>query len=95
MLNTKGSVCAAAFICFLLYGVMAVCAGEQKPNGGQKSDSGKRLTVEEVGRGLKSAAHNIEQEIPKIGAAIGNAVKKITQKEPDKSSSPGAPQQKK
>lgn len=95
MLNTKGSVVAAAFTCFLLYGVMSVCAEEHKPNDSQKSDGTKGLTVEELGRGLKSAAHNIEQEIPKLGAAIGNAVKKITKKEPDKSSSSGSPEQKK
>ena len=53
----------------------------------QKSDEGKRVTVDDLARGLKSAAHQIEQEIPKIGAAIGNAVKKITEKEPEKQSS--------
>jgi len=50
----------------------------------QKSEEGKGLTVEDLARGLKSAAHNVEQEIPNLGAAIGNAVKKITEKEPEK-----------
>ena len=45
------------------------------------------ITVDDLGRGLKSAAKNIEKEIPKIGAAIGNAVKKVTEKGPETSSS--------
>ena len=46
----------------------------------------KGLTVDDLGRGLKSAAKNVEQEIPKIGSAIGSAVKKITEKGHDKPS---------
>ncbi len=52
---------------------------------GGKVGSNQGLTLEDVGRGLKSAAKNIEQEIPKLGSAIGSAVKKITEKEPSKS----------
>lgn len=52
----------------------------------QKTEESKGVTVEDLARGLKSAAKNIEQEIPKLGAAIGNAVKKITEKEPEKQS---------
>jgi hypothetical protein len=52
----------------------------------QKTEESKGVTVEDLARGLKSAAQNIEQEIPKLGAAIGNAVKKITEKEPEKQS---------
>lgn len=52
---------------------------------GGKAGSNQGLTLEDVGRGLKSAAKNIEQEIPKIGSAIGSAVKKITENEPTKS----------
>ncbi len=48
----------------------------------------KGLTVDDIGRGLKSAAKNVEQEIPKIGSAIGSAVKKITANGQDKPSSP-------
>lgn len=50
------------------------------------AEEGKGLTVDDLGRGLKSAAKNVENEIPKIGSAIGNAVKKITEKGQDKSS---------
>ena len=51
----------------------------------RKTGDGKGLTVDDIGRGLKSAANNIEKEIPKIGSAIGNAVKKITEKGSEKS----------
>jgi len=49
-----------------------------------KTGDGKGLTVDDIGRGLKSAANNVEKEIPKIGSAIGNAVKKITEKGSEK-----------
>ena len=52
----------------------------------RKTGDGKGLTVDDLGRGLKSAANNIEKEIPKFGSAIGRAVKKITEKESDKPS---------
>ncbi len=55
----------------------------------------KGLTVDDLGRGLKSAAKNVEQEIPKIGSAIGSAVKKITEKGQDKPSSHKAAKQNK
>lgn len=44
----------------------------------QKSDSNQGITVEGLGRGLKSAVNNVEKEIPKIGSAIGEAFKKVT-----------------
>jgi peptidoglycan hydrolase CwlO-like protein len=49
-----------------------------------KTGDGKGLTVDDLGRGLKSAANNIEKEIPKFGSAVGNAIKKITEKGSDK-----------
>ena len=51
----------------------------------RKTGDSKGLTVDDIGRGLKSAANNVEKEIPKIGSAIGNAVKKITEKGSEKS----------
>jgi len=51
----------------------------------RKADDGKGVTLNDLGRGLKSAANNVEKEIPKIGSAIGNAVKKITEKGSEKS----------
>jgi hypothetical protein len=61
----------------------------------QKVEAGKGITVEDLGRGLKSAAQNIEKEIPKLGSAIGNTVKKITEKEPNKPTSQDSSNQKK
>jgi hypothetical protein len=49
-----------------------------------KTGDGKGLTVDDLGRGLKSAANNVEKEIPKIGSAIGNTFKKITEKSSEK-----------
>jgi hypothetical protein len=44
----------------------------------QKSEGSKGITLDDLGRGLKSAANSVEKEIPKIGPAIGNTFKKIT-----------------
>lgn len=38
-------------------------------SGTQKTEGSKGMTVEDLGRGLKSAAQNVEKEIPKIGSA--------------------------
>ena len=45
----------------------------------RNTEGGKGVTVDDLGRGVKSAAQNIEKEIPKIGSAIGSAFKKITE----------------
>ena len=50
----------------------------------QKTDGSKGITVEDLGRGVKSAAQNVEKEIPKIGPAIGAAFKKVTGTESEK-----------
>ena len=50
----------------------------------QKAEGNKGITVDDLGRGLKSAAQNVEKEIPKIGSAIGETFKKITDKRSDK-----------
>jgi len=52
------------------------------------------LTLEDIGRSLKSAAQNIENEIPKIGPAIGETFKKVTGKESEKQSSQSSPKEK-
>lgn len=46
----------------------------------QPHDPNKGLTVEGLARGVKSAAQNIEKEIPKLGTAIGKTIKTITGK---------------
>ncbi len=50
----------------------------------QKTDEHKGITVDDLSRGLKGAAQNVEKEIPKIGSAIGETFKKITEKSSDK-----------
>ena len=60
----------------------------------QSSEGSKGLTVDDLGRGVKSAAQNIEKEIPKMGSAIGSAFKKITEQGSGKSSSQEAGKQK-
>ncbi|MGH7205846.1 MAG: hypothetical protein ACREI2_06515 [Nitrospiraceae bacterium] len=60
----------------------------------QKSEGSKGITVDDLGRALKSAGQNIEREIPKIGPAIGETVKKITGKDSEKQS-PQSPEKEK
>ena len=61
----------------------------------QKAEGNKDITVDDLGRGLKSAAQNVEKEIPKIGSAIGETFKKITDKRSDNRPTQEAPQSKK
>ena len=61
----------------------------------QKAEGNKGITVDDLGRGLKSAAQNVEKEIPKIGSAIGETFKKITDKRSDNRPTQEAPQNKK
>lgn len=64
----------------------AETAGDNQSSAGQSTQgNGKGLTVDNLGRGLKSAARNIEQEIPKIGPAIGSTFKNLTGKGSGKS----------
>lgn len=68
----------------LLFGLSQTAESASNSSDNQQTEGSKGVTIEDLGRGLKSAAQNIEKEIPKIGSAIGNAVKKITEKEPEK-----------
>jgi hypothetical protein len=36
----------------------------------RKTEDRKGITINDLGRGLKSAAQNVEKEIPKMGSAI-------------------------
>ncbi len=74
----KGMVMGAVLLLSSLSG-----AAESASDGGTTKDN-KGTTVDDLGRGLKSAAQNVEREIPKIGSAIGNAVKKMTEKGAEK-----------
>jgi hypothetical protein len=67
----------------LIFGLaQAAVAADSNNSGGNKG-----ITIDDYARGLKSAANNIEKEIPKMGSAIGSGFKKITQKSTEKSSS--------
>ena len=68
---------------FVGFSQAAAAASPTSPDN-HKTGDGKGLTVDYLGRGLKSAANNIEKEIPKFGDAVGNAIKKITEKGSDK-----------
>jgi hypothetical protein len=86
-------IIAALLVAGLTQAAAAAAASPSADN--RKTEKSKGITVDDLGRGLKSAAQNIEKEIPKMGSAIGNAVKKITEKGPEKSSSQEPTKQKK
>jgi hypothetical protein len=86
-INTIAGV--ALLACCLLAGI-AVASAED-----QKTDGSKGITVEDLGRGLKSAVQNVEKEIPKIGPAIVETFKKVTGKESEKQSAQGSAKEKK
>jgi hypothetical protein len=44
----------------------------------QQTERSKGLTLDDLARGVRSAAQNIEKEIPKIGPAVGKTLKSIT-----------------
>jgi hypothetical protein len=86
---------ASIFAALLLLGLSQTAESASNSTENQKTEGSKGTTVEDLGRGLKSAAQNVEKEIPKIGSAIGNAVKKLTEKEPEKQPPQEPSQQKK
>ncbi|MBM4124930.1 MAG: hypothetical protein FJ246_08285 [Nitrospira sp.] len=73
--------------CFLVLG-LGTAAGAASDSGEtqKKKEDRKGTTVEDIGKGLKSAEQNIEKEIPKIGPAIGDLFKKATGKSSEKQS---------
>ena len=68
----------------LLIGCSMVSATTASAAEAQNKDEHKGVTVDDLTRGLKSAGKNIENEIPKIGPAIGETFKKATGKESKK-----------
>lgn len=72
-------IIAAVLAVGLMQAVVSSSAAD-KPS----AEQSKGVTVDDLGRGLKSAAKNVEKEIPKVGSAIGNAFKKITEKGTEK-----------
>lgn len=85
----------AVIVGMLVLGLSVGAGAASDSADAQKTEKGKGVTVEDLGRGLKSAVQNIEKEIPKIGPAIVGAFKKITGKESEKQSSQGQEKQKK
>ena len=74
--------------------IQAAIAASSSSADRRTTEGGKGVTVDDLGRGVKSAAQNIEKEIPKMGSAIGSAFKKITEQGSRKSSSQEAAGQK-
>ena len=85
----------AALLVIGLTQAAAAAADASTSADNRKTEKSKGITVDDLGQGLKSAAQNIEKEIPKMGSAIGNAVKKITEKGPERLSSQEPAKQKK
>ena len=75
-------------VCFLTVSFSPTAIASSKPADGQKAETSKGLTLEDIAQGLKSAAKNIGDEIPKIGPAIGETFNKATGKEKPSEKSP-------
>lgn len=70
---------------FLALAVLVTAShAASEPSDAGKVGSNQGLTLENIGRGIKSAAKNIEEEIPKIGPAIGDTFKKVTGSDKEK-----------
>jgi hypothetical protein len=50
----------------------------------QQTERSKGLTVDDLARGLRGAAQNIEKEVPKIGPAVGKTLKSIGENSSEK-----------
>ena len=72
---------------FILGHMQTALAVSSASDGNRSTGSSSGVTVGDLGRGLKSAAQNVEKEIPKMGSAIGGAIKKMTEKGGKKTSS--------
>jgi peptidoglycan hydrolase CwlO-like protein len=81
--------------CLLVFSSLLISGTGLASAESQKAEGNKDITVDDLGRGLKSAAQNVEKEIPKIGSAIGETFKKITDKRSDNRPTQEAPQSKK
>jgi hypothetical protein len=79
----------------LVFGLNQAAGAASGSADSQKKEDSKGLTIEDLGRGLKSAAQNIEKEIPKIGPAIGDMFRKIGGKDSEKQQSQSPKKQEK
>lgn len=82
-------------MCAVFSSILLVAGSALGASATQQTESNKGLTVEEFTRGLRSAAQNIEKEIPKIGPAIGKTVKSIVGNSSKKTRSQNPPSDKK
>ncbi len=85
----------AMLVCLLMMGLCpgAEAASESSENKGAGSNKG--LTLQDIGRGLRSAANNIGNEIPKIGPAIGKMFKQDQDKKKDSEKASSSPSKEK
>lgn len=86
----RPSVVLLPLILLIPSALLAVSGAASESTDTSKAGSNQSLTLENLGRGIKSAAKNIEEEIPKIGPAIGDTLKKVmgSDKEKDRSKTP-------
>ena len=71
---------ATGLISALVTACLIIPAASSPAAEAEKKDEHKGVTVDDLTRGLKSAGKNIENEIPKIGPAIGETFKNATGK---------------
>ncbi len=77
MRPTLRTAILALSLFFAFYPLASFVEAAPESSGHPKSGS-QGVTIDEVGRGLKSAANHIEEEIPKIGPAIGKTFNQLT-----------------
>jgi hypothetical protein len=95
MLRQAVTIAPVGLLTVLLVLGNVVCAAESLQAQSQQTEASKGLTVEDLARGVRSAAQNIEKEIPKIGAAIGKVVTSIRTNSSEKTQSRQPPPDKK
>lgn len=81
--------------CFLFFALLCVATSGLAWAESQQTERSNGLTVEDLARGVRGAAHNIEKEIPKIGPAIGKTAKSITGNSSEKKPTRDSPTDKK
>jgi hypothetical protein len=89
MADTRNILLMVSFLMFCPNISLAAASDTREA---QKADSSHGLTLDDIGRGLKSAAKNIGDEIPKIGPAIGDTFKKVTGQDKEKETKKSSPQ---
>jgi hypothetical protein len=73
----------AILVCVLMMSLWVGAEAASETAEKKGSEPNKGLTLQDIGRGLQSAANNIGNEIPKIGPAIGKMFKQEEDKKKD------------